>query len=196
MIKKTILAIATIALLVLSGCEDNKGAFIKTVQCAHPLQENVKNFEKFLNEKGLSVFQVMDHAQNAKNTGMVLEPTTLVVFGNPKVGTALMQCNRSMGLDLPLKMLFYTDYEGNNWLSYTNPEYYTLKHNIKDKKCLEIIRRINIAFQILAEDVADMNATAASDQNISDQNNSDKNGSSRTDSNQKNSEKNTTRAQG
>ncbi len=163
--KKTLLLIAAFALIAFSGCENKKGVFIETVQCSHPVRDNVKRFEKILESKGLSIFQVIDHAQNAKNADMSLEPTTLVVFGNPKIGTALIQCNRSMGLDLPLRMLFYTDYEGNHWLSYTNPEYYTLKHNIKDKKCLAIINKVNIALQTMAEEVADNNTSAAPEQN-------------------------------
>jgi uncharacterized protein (DUF302 family) len=171
--KKTILAIAALVLILFPGCENKRGAFISTVKCSHPVEENVKNFEKILEENGLSIFQVIDHAQNAKNAEMLLEPTTLVVFGNPKMGTALMKCNQSMGMDLPLRMLFYTDYEGNHWLSYTNPEYYSLKHNIKDKKCLAIINKINIALQTLAEEVADNNSsTTSADQNSSDQNDS------------------------
>ncbi len=170
--KKIVLAAAALLLIAFSGCENKKGAFIETVQCSHPVKESVDRFEKILDENGLSIFQVIDHAQNAKNAEMILDPTTLVVFGNPKMGTALMKCNQSMGMDLPLRMLFYSDYEGRYWLSYTNPEYYSLKHNIKDKKCLAIINKVSIALQTLAQEVADNNTTAASsDQNSSDQNN-------------------------
>ncbi len=91
---------------------------------------------------------------------MELLPETVVVFGNPKMGTIFMQCNQSMGLELPLRMLFYSDYEGNNWISYTNPEYYTLKHNIKDKNCLALIGKVNIALQTLTDKLAvESNAT-------------------------------------
>jgi uncharacterized protein (DUF302 family) len=65
-----------------------------------------------------------------------------------------MECNPSMGLDLPLRMLFTTNYEGETTITYTNPEYWSLKHNIKDKKCLGIIKNINIAMQTIAADVA------------------------------------------
>jgi len=161
--KRLLIAIVAIAPFIFSGCENKKGVFIETLRCSHSVEENVKNFEKILNKNGLSVFQVINHSQNAKNAGMSLEPTTLVVFGNPKLGTMLIQCNRSMGLDLPLRMLFYTDYDGYHWLSYTNPEYYTLKHNIKDKKCLAVIGKVNIALQEMAEEVADRNSSAPSD---------------------------------
>ena len=154
---------ALLALLFFAGCENKKGAFIETVQCAHPVQESVNRFEKIIEKKGLSLFHVLDHAQNAKNAGLSLRPTTVVVFGSPKVGTPLMQCNQTMGLDLPLRMLFYTDFEGRHWLSYTNPEYYTLKHNIKDKKCLAIINNVSVALKALAEETADMNSSSATE---------------------------------
>ena len=145
--------------LLSGGCENKKGTFIETVKSQYTTEQGVKEFEKILEEKGLSIFQVIDHAQNAKNSEMELLPTTLVVFGNPKMGTVLMQCNQTMGMDLPLKMLFYTDYEGNHWISYTNPEYYTLKHNIKDKNCLEVIKKANIALQVLADEMKETNTT-------------------------------------
>ncbi|MEA3490899.1 MAG: DUF302 domain-containing protein [Campylobacterota bacterium] len=155
---KKILLITLFALVFL-GCENRKGAFIETVQSKYTTQEGVKTFEKILEESGLSLFQVIDHAQNAKNAEMEMLSTTVVVFGNPKMGTLLMQCNQTMGLDLPLRMLFYSDYEGNHWISYTNPEYYTLKHNIKDKSCLAIIGKVNIALQTLAGELKESNVT-------------------------------------
>jgi len=134
--------------------KSSKGTFLHTVQSKYSVVESVKHFEKILDESGLSLFHIIDHAQNAKNSDMKLLPETVVVFGNPKMGTILMRCNPSMGMDLPLKMLFYTDYEGKNWISYTNPEYYTLKHNIKDKQCLDVIHKANIALQTLADETA------------------------------------------
>jgi uncharacterized protein (DUF302 family) len=146
---------AVLSLLLFTGCEKKEGtAFIETIKSHYTTAEGVKRLEAILEEKGLSLFQVIDHAQNAKNSDMRLLPNTVVVFGNPKMGTVLMQCNQSMGLDLPLRMQFYTDYEGTHWIGFTNPEYYTLKHNIKDKKCLAIITKAHLALQSLAEETA------------------------------------------
>ncbi|SFV51907.1 putative inner membrane or exported protein [hydrothermal vent metagenome] len=142
------------------GCENKKGSFVEVVKSRYSTPEGVKKFEDILEDNGLSIFQVIDHAQNAKNENMDLLPETVVVFGNPKMGTIFMQCNQSMGLELPLRMLFYSDYDGNNWISYTNPEYYTLKHNIKDKNCLALISKVNTALQTLTSNLAESNATA------------------------------------
>jgi len=148
------LLLATLFLLTLVGCENKKGAFLETVETKHDVPTAVEKFIAIVKEKGLTHFETIDHAKNAKNAGLRLKPETVVLFGNPKMGTKLMQCNPSIGLDLPLKMLFSTDYEGKTTLTYTNPEYWSLKHNIKDKKCLEIIRKANIALQNLSEEAA------------------------------------------
>ena len=159
--KKILLVIISLGLGIfiatsMGGCENKKGSFISTVESKYSVKEGVKRFEKILDESGLSLFQIIDHAQNAKNSDMTLLPERVVVFGNPKMGTILMQCNPTMGMDLPLKMLFYEDYEGKSWISYTNPEYYSLKHNIKDKQCLDVIKKANIALETLAYKTADI----------------------------------------
>jgi len=150
------LGLGIFAMTSMVGCENKKGSFISTLETQYSVKESVKRFEKILDESGLSLFQIIDHAQNAKHSDMTLMPETVVVFGNPKMGTILMKCNPSMGMDLPLKMLFYEDYEGRRWISYTNPEYYSLKHNIKDKQCLDVIKKAHIALEALAYKTADI----------------------------------------
>ena len=140
--------------LALTGCDSEKGAFLETLESQNDVPTGVSKLVKLIKEKGLTHFQTIDHALNAKNADMRLKPETVVIFGNPKMGTKLMQCNPSMGLDLPLRILFSTDYEGKTTLTYTNPEYWSLKHNIKDKKCLGIIKKAHIAMQNLAEEAA------------------------------------------
>lgn len=148
------LFLITIIGLALVGCDSKKGAFLETVETQNDVPTAVAKLLATIKAKELTHFQTIDHAKNAKNVGLRLKPETLVIFGNPKMGTKLMECNPSMGLDLPLKMLFSTDYEGLTTITYTNPEYWSLKHNIKDKKCLGIIKKAHIAMQNLAEAAA------------------------------------------
>jgi len=150
---KKILLIGLVGFALL-GCENKKGAFLETVETQNDVPTAVGKFLTILKAKELTHFQTIDHAKNAKGVGLRLKPETVVVFGNPKMGTKLMTCNPSMGLDLPLRMLFSTDYEGKTTITYTNPEYWSLKHNIKDKKCLAIIKKAHIALQNLAEATA------------------------------------------
>jgi len=141
----------TFALL---GCDSKKGAFLETVETQNDVPTAVAKLLATIKAKELTHFQTIDHAKNAKDVGLRLKPETVVIFGNPKMGTKLMECNPSMGLDLPLRILFSTDYEGKTTITYTNPEYWSLKHNIKDKKCLGIIKKAHIAMQNLADAAA------------------------------------------
>ncbi len=143
-----------LSILVLSGCDNHRGAFLESVKSENDVPTSVNKLRKIIKEKNLTLFDVIDHAKNARKVGLDLKPETVVIFGNPNVGTLLMECNPTMGLDLPLRMLFTTNYEGETTITYTNPEYWSLKHNIKDKKCLGIIKNMHIALQTLAAEVA------------------------------------------
>lgn len=72
--------------------------------------------------ENISVVSVFDHAANAQNVGMELPPTTVIIFGNPGLGTPLMQAARTTGLDLPQKFLVFAD--GNDiFVSYNGTRY-------------------------------------------------------------------------
>jgi uncharacterized protein (DUF302 family) len=136
----------------LLGCDSKKGTFLETVESENNHSTSVAKLEKLIVDQGLTHFSTIDHRANARNVKMNLKPETVVVFGNPKMGTVLMNCNPSMGLDLPLRMLVTTNYEGQTSIIYTNPEYWSLKHNIKDKNCLNILKKAKMALATLAEE--------------------------------------------
>lgn len=136
-------------LLALVGCENKKGTFLKTVISQNGHEVSVKKLKKLIHDEDLTLFHTIDHKANATAVNMNLKPETVVVFGNPKMGTVLMNCNPSMGLDLPLRILVSTNYEGITSFIYTNPEYWSLKHNIKDKNCLTILNKAAIALDDL-----------------------------------------------
>lgn len=71
----------------------------------------------------MTVFARIDHAANAAAVGLSLRPTEVVLFGNPKGGTLLMQDQQPAGIDLPLKALDWQDAEGKVWLGYNAPEW-------------------------------------------------------------------------
>ena len=134
----------------LLGCDSKKGTFLETVVTQNDHKTSVNKLQKLIKEQGLTLFESIDHKANAHAVQMNLKPETLVVFGNPKMGTVLMNCNPTMGLDLPLRILVTTDYEGITTFTYTNPEYWSLKHNIKDQNCLRIINKAKMALSNLA----------------------------------------------
>ena len=136
---------------MLLGCDSKKGTFLETVTSQNSQEASVTKLKKLIKEEKLTLFETIDHKANATAVKMDLKPETVVVFGNPKMGTVLMNCNPSMGLDLPLRILVSTNYEGITSFTYTNPEYWSLKHNIKDKNCLNIINKAAIALADLTE---------------------------------------------
>ncbi len=131
------------------GCDSKKGAFLETVTSQNTQDKTVQKLQNLIKEEDLTLFETIDHKANAIAVKMNLTPETVVVFGNPKMGTVLMNCNPSMGLDLPLRILISTNYEGVTSMTYTNPEYWSLKHNIKDKNCLAILNKAKIALDDL-----------------------------------------------
>jgi uncharacterized protein (DUF302 family) len=85
--------------------------------------ETMQRLLAALAKRDLNVFARIDHAANAAAVGMPLRPTEVVLFGNPKGGTALMQDQQRAGIDLPLKALVWQDAEGKVWLSYNAPDW-------------------------------------------------------------------------
>jgi uncharacterized protein (DUF302 family) len=80
--------------------------------------------------KGLTIFARVDHAAGAKEAGLELRPTELVIFGNAKGGTPLMQANQAIGIDLPLKALVWQEASGDTWLSYNDPAWLAQRHGL------------------------------------------------------------------
>ena len=142
--------IILVATLLLLSCNSSKGSFIHSVDLNGSVAQNVAKLEKIIKKSGLVHFYNLDHKKSARDMNMTLRDTTLVLFGNPYMATKLIKCNQSMGIDLPLKMLIYETFDGETKMSYTNPEYYSSKHNIKDIKCLNIIKKANIALDAIA----------------------------------------------
>jgi uncharacterized protein (DUF302 family) len=135
--RKIIVSIISIFLFSSMAIADNG---LVNVKSNHDVKETADRLEKALNAKGMTVFDRINHTAGAKKVGKELRPTELVIFGNPKVGTPLMQCGQSMAIDLPQKALIWEDESGDVWLTYNNPEYLAKRHNTKG--CLKIIQKI------------------------------------------------------
>jgi uncharacterized protein (DUF302 family) len=94
-----------------------------------PAAETADRLEKFLVEKGMKIFARIDQAAEAVSVGMTLRPTILILFGNPKVGTPLMDQFPSLALDLPLKVLVW-QLSSKTYLSFTNPKFIQKQHGL------------------------------------------------------------------
>jgi uncharacterized protein (DUF302 family) len=98
------------------------------------VEETVERFVAAAEKAGLKIFNRIDHAAGAAKVGQSLRPTVLIIFGSPKVGTALMNSDQRAGIDLPLKALVWEDAEAKVWLGYNSPESLFTRFNITDRE--------------------------------------------------------------
>ncbi|MDI3471144.1 MAG: hypothetical protein OJF62_003207 [Pseudolabrys sp.] len=99
-----------------------------TCRSQHGNAETSQRFCVAARNVGLSIFAQIDHGQNAVDSGLELRPTRLIIFGNPRGGTPLMQLNQVSGIDLPFKVLVWDDQYGATWLTYNDPEWLVERH--------------------------------------------------------------------
>ena len=94
---------------------------LTTIESHFGPKETLDRLETDVKAKGLTVFARIDHAAGATAVGLNLLPTAVLIFGNARGGTPLMQSNQLIGIELPLKVLVWQDTSGKTWLSYTEP---------------------------------------------------------------------------
>ena len=99
------------------------------------------------NNPNLKIIAELDHQANAASKGLELNPTKIIMFGNPNLGTPLMQSAQTTGLDLPQKILVYQTEDGMVKVSYNDPLYLKERHGIEDKD--EILIKISGALDKL-----------------------------------------------
>jgi uncharacterized protein (DUF302 family) len=125
---------------------------VLTLPSAHTHAETVKRFKTLLADKGVRLFAEIDHAAEARQVGQALRPTLVLIFGNPKAGTPLMQSKQTIGLDLPLRVLVWEDDQGKVWLSYTPVANLTQRHQVTDRD--DVARTLDAALSGLARAAA------------------------------------------
>lgn len=96
----------------------------------HTVATTMDRLENALAAKNISVIARVDHAASAAKVDMTLRPTTLLIFGNPALGTPLMQQNQLVGLSLPMKVLAWRDEGGQVWLAYQHPRAIAAAHGL------------------------------------------------------------------
>jgi len=120
-----------------------------TYESPYSVKETADRFERIAKSKGLTLFARIDHQKNASGAGLELRPTEVIILGNPKVGTPLMQCAQEVAIDLPQKVLISQDSKHKVWLSYNSPDYLKLRHNIKG--CDAVINKISSVLRKLSD---------------------------------------------
>jgi len=110
------------------------------VKSQFDVKTTADRLEKILNEKGMTIFNRIKHSESAAKIGIQLGETELIIFGNPKAGSPLMKCQKSIALDLPQKTLVWKDNNNEVWISYNDIEYLKSRHNIQG--CEKVILKV------------------------------------------------------
>lgn len=114
---------------------------------AYGMTETVERITKDVEKKGIKLFGVIDQAKLAKDAGVELRPSSLIVFGNPPLGTLFLTARAEAGLDWPVRLLVFEDGKGQVWTAYTDFYWIAQRHNIRNrapqfKMATEVIKSI------------------------------------------------------
>ena len=101
---------------------------IISISSHYSVAESAARISAALQAKGITVFAVIDQSLEAERVGLALRPTQLIIFGDPKAGTPLMNASPSLAIDLPLKALIWEDAGGKVQVSYNSPRYLQRRH--------------------------------------------------------------------
>jgi uncharacterized protein (DUF302 family) len=116
---------------------------IVRVRSTRDFNQTVSSLDSAITAANLKIFARVDHAANARGVSMDLRPTTVFIFGNPQVGTRLMQCEQATAIDLPLKVLVWQDSTNAVWVGHEAPAKLSQRHKLQG--CQEVIDRMATA---------------------------------------------------
>ncbi|WP_233800221.1 DUF302 domain-containing protein [Paraburkholderia sp. HP33-1] len=119
-------------MMTTASISGNARTGIVTVASAHSGDATAGRLQTLLLERGLTLFACIDFSGDAERAGLVMPFSRLVIFGNPKAGTPLMQLAPTAALDLPLKVLVWEDANGRAWLSFNSTDYLRQRHGLPD----------------------------------------------------------------
>jgi uncharacterized protein (DUF302 family) len=105
-----------------------------------------------LTKRGIAVLARIDHAAAAAKAGMSLRPTEVLIFGNPRAGTPLMQAAQTIGIDLPLRALVFEDSESRTWIAYNDPEWLAGRHHVGEAK--QTLENMSSALAAIVQEAA------------------------------------------
>lgn len=115
---------------------------LKTIQSDFPIKETVEILKHAIEKQGWHLFAHIDHAKQAQNKGLQLRPTQVILFGNPKVGTLLMQNKQLAAIDLPVKALVYEDEKKRVLIAYNTTTWLRERHQLTDEATIKTISTV------------------------------------------------------
>ncbi|NJL83807.1 MAG: DUF302 domain-containing protein [Chloroflexaceae bacterium] len=146
-----ILAALGTSLIVLPAGKLQAENGIIQLKSPYSVEETATRLKTVLEQRGLMLVGTVDHTAAAAAIGQQLRPTRLFIFGNPRAGTPLMQCNQTAAIDLPMKALIWTDEVGQVWLGYNDPSYLQARHGLAG--CETVLQGMAQALAAIAQAV-------------------------------------------
>jgi len=113
-------------------------------------KETMDRLQAEIRAQGMTVFARIDHAAGAAEVGLTLPPTELIIFGNARGGTPLMQSVQTVGIDLPLKALVWEDAAGKTWLSYNEPGWIAQRHSVANAE--QVVSKMAAALSAISRE--------------------------------------------
>lgn len=110
------------------------------VASRHGPNETLERLETAVTRRGMTVVARVDHGAAGERVGMALRRTVVVLFGNPRAGTPLMQAAQTIAIDLPLKALVWQDEKDQAWLGYNDPAWLVRRHGIADAGTVDLMK--------------------------------------------------------
>ena len=126
---------------------------LTTISSRFGPKETMDRLQAEIRAQGMTVFARVDHAAGAAEVGLTLPPTELIIFGNARGGTPLMQFVQTVGIDLPLKALVWEDTAGKTWLSYSEPGWIAQRHGIANAE--PVVSKMAAALSAISRKAAD-----------------------------------------
>lgn len=140
------------AVLVAGSAVVQAAGGMASLESAHSVADTMDRLEQKVTAAGFRVFARVDHGAGAKSVDMPLRPTQLLIFGNPKGGTVLLQSEQTVGIDLPLKYLVWEDAAGTVRVGWNDPAWIVGRHGIMDKA--PVVKKMTDALNKFASEAA------------------------------------------
>ena len=125
---------------------------LTSIQSKFGPKETMDRLQAEIRAQGMTVFARIDHAAGAAEVGLTLPPTEVIIFGNARGGTPLMQSVQTVGIDLPLKALVWEDAAGTTWLSYNEPGWIAQRHSVANAK--QVVSKMTAALSAMSRKAA------------------------------------------
>jgi uncharacterized protein (DUF302 family) len=152
LLRASMVAVAIVAGACATVSAESRDDGLVAVKSAYPIQETVERLKADIAAKGIMFFDEIDQQQLAQGAGIELEPSRLLLFGNPPLGIQFLTANPDSGIDWPVRLLVREDEQGQVWAVYNDFDWIARRHGIASR---------GPQFQMASEVIASITSSVA-----------------------------------